>query len=612
VTEKTAAFDIKNFLNNLTEHPGIYKMFNAQGEIIYIGKAKNLKNRVSSYFKTQSASLKQQTMVTKVAHIEVTITQSEGEALLLESQQIKHHQPRYNICLRDDKSYPYIFISTTQDFPQLAFHRGAKKKPGQYFGPYPSANAVKETLKLLQKVFPIRQCQDSYYKSRSRPCLQYQIQRCTAPCMNLVSKERYGEDVANTILFLQGKGDTLINQLIAKMEQAAKALQFEQAASFRDQIARLRLILEKHFVQGEQGDRDIIACATAGNLACVQVFFIRNGQNLGNKLFFPKLQKDDNDPAAVLRAFIPQYYLEKQLPHELIVSHALEETELLSQVLSQQAEHTVTILHNVRTERAKWLQMAITNAQNSLASKLADKQSLLARFVSLQHELKLAQMPQRLECFDISHTQGEQTVASCVVFNTEGALKSEYRRFNIEGITGGDDYAAIYQAVSRRFKRIKQGEYPVPDVLLIDGGKGQVEQARKAVSEVGLNNVMIVGVSKGADRKVGMEKLILVDQNLPLAITTGASALLLIQQIRDEAHRFAITGHRQRRSKAKTQSVLEEIAGLGSKRRQSLLKQFGGLQGVLSASVEALCSVDGISRPLAQRIYDTFHSQDGS
>lgn len=606
-----STFDAKNFLKNLTQRPGIYKMFNAAGEIIYIGKAKNLKNRVSSYFKSQTASPKQQTMVAKIANIEITVTHTEGEALLLESQQIKLHQPRYNICLRDDKSYPYLFISQ-HDFPQLAFHRGAKKKPGQYFGPYPSASAVKETLKLLQKIFPVRQCEDSYYKSRSRPCLQYQIKRCTAPCVGFVNKEQYAEDVASTVLFLQGKGDILINQLIVKMELSAKNLQFEQAADFRDQIVRLRSILEKHFVQGERGDVDIIACAAVGDLACVQVFFIRNGQNLGNKLFFPKINGETFDPAVVLRAFIPQYYLEKQLPHELIVSHELEETELLSQVLTQQAEHTVTISHNVRGERQKWLQMAMTNAQNSLTTKLADKQSMLARFVSLQQELKLPQLPQRMECFDISHTQGQQTVASCVVFNSEGALKSAYRRFNIEGITPGDDYAAIYQAVLRRFKRIKQGEFPVPDVLFIDGGKGQVQQAQKAVSEVGLNNVMIVGVSKGPDRKAGMEKLILVDQQQPLAVTTGASALLLIQQIRDEAHRFAITGHRQRRGKAKTQSVLEEIEGLGPKRRQSLLKQFGGLQGITRAGVDALCSVDGISKPLAQRIYDTFHSQDGS
>lgn len=605
-------FDSKSFLASLTQRPGIYKMFNAQGDIIYIGKAKNLKNRVSSYFKTQTASLKQQTMIAKVAAIEVTITQTEGAALLLESQQIKHHLPRYNICLRDDKSYPYLFISTEQDFPRLAFHRGAKKKAGQYFGPYPSASAVKETLKLLQKIFPVRQCEDSYYKNRSRPCLQYQIHRCTAPCVDLVTKQRYAEDVANTVLFLQGKSALLIDQLIAKMQHAAAALQFEQAAALRDKISRLRTVLEKHHVQGERGDVDIIACVTGGGLACVQVFFIRHGQNLGNKLFFPKLNGMDNDPATVLGAFIPQYYLDKQLPTELIVSHPLAESALLSEVLTHQAEHAVTISANVRGERAKWLQMGLTNAENALRSKLLDKETMAARFVSLQQQLGCQTLPQRLECFDISHTQGDCTVASCVVFTHEGALKSAYRRFNISGITPGDDYAAIYQAVSRHFKRIKQGEYPLPDVLLIDGGKGQVQQAQKAVSEVGLNNVMIVGVAKGVDRKAGMEKLILVGQELPLAVASNASALLLIQQIRDEAHRFAITGHRQRRGKAQTESILESIAGLGTKRRQRLLNQFGGLQGVSNAGVDALCSIDGISRPLAQRIYDTFHPQDGS
>ncbi len=605
-------FDSKIFLASLTQRPGIYKMFNAQGEIIYIGKAKNLKNRVSSYFKTQTASLKQQTMIAKVANIEVTITQTEGEALLLESQQIKHHLPRYNICLRDDKSYPYLFISTEQDFPRLAFHRGAKKKAGQYFGPYPSANAVKETLKLLPKIFPVRQCEDSYYKNRSRPCLQYQIHRCTAPCVNLVTPQRYAEDVANTILFLQGKSSLLINELIEKMQLSAAALQFEQAGILRDKISRLRTILEKNHVHGERGDVDIIACATADGLASVQVFFIRHGQNLGNKLFFPKLNGMDSEPATVLGAFIPQYYLDKQLPSELIVSHALAETALLSEVLSNQAQHTVTITANVRGERLKWLQMGLTNAENALRSKLLDKETITARFISLQQQLGCLTLPQRLECFDISHTQGADTVASCVVFTHEGALKSAYRRFNISGITPGDDYAAIYQAVSRHFKRIKQGEYPLPDVLFIDGGKGQVQQAQKAVSEVGINNVMIVGVAKGADRKAGMEKLILVDQELPLAVASNASALLLIQQIRDEAHRFAITGHRQRRSKAKTESILEAITGLGAKRRQRLLNQFGGLQGVSNAGVDALCSIDGISRPLAQRIYDTFHPQNGS
>ena len=598
-------FDIKNFLKNLTHSPGIYKMLDEKGEILYIGKAKNLKNRVSSYFRSQSASPKQQSMVAKIASIEVMLTHTEGEALLLESQQIKRYKPRYNICLRDDKSYPYVFISEHK-FPQLTFHRGAKKRKGQYFGPYPSAGAVRETLKLLQKIFPVRQCEDSFYSNRTRPCLQYQIERCTAPCTGLVSEQRYQEDLDNTVLFLQGKGNQLIDQLIAKMETASQQLEFEQAAVYRDQILRLRSVLEKHFVLGEKGDVDIIACATQSGSACVQVFFIRKGQNLGNKTFFPKMT-ESHEPGNILQAFIAQYYLDRQLPTEIIVSHALPETDLLTEVLSKQAQHQLVISTNVRGERAKWLQMAATNAENSLKSQLADKQGIYARFLSLQEELGLQELPKRLECFDISHTQGDQTVASCVVYSLEGPLSAAYRRFNIEGIEPGDDYAAIHQAVYRRFKRMKKGEHQAPDILFIDGGKGQVNEAVKALSELAVNNVMIVGVSKGPDRKAGMEKIILPDQDQPVDITPGASALLLIQHIRDEAHRFAITGHRQRRAKAKKKSVLEDIKGLGPKRRQTLLKQFGGLQGVSKAGVEALSSVDGISRQLAQRIYDSFH-----
>jgi excinuclease ABC subunit C len=603
------AFDVKAFLKSLTTRPGIYKMLNKEGEIIYIGKAKNLKNRVSSYFKPQTASPKQQAMVAKVASIEVTVTHTEGEALLLECQQIKRYKPRYNICLRDDKSYPYIFLSTEQDFPRITLHRGAKNKRGRYFGPYPSAGAVRETLKLLQKIFPVRQCEDSVYNNRIRPCLQYQIERCTGPCVGLIDKSAYAQDVDSTILFLEGKGSLLIDQLVAKMEKAAAELDYEQATIYRDQILKLRSVLEKNFVHGERGDVDIIACASKAGVACIQVFFIRNGQHLGNKLFFPKIT-DEHDPASILQAFIPQYYLERQAPYELIVSHELEETDLLTEVLASQAKHAVNISPRVRGERLKWLQMACANAENALLSKLSDKQGLYARFLSLQEELGCTELPRRLECFDISHTQGEQTVASCVVFDREGPVKSAYRRFNIEGIAGGDDYAAIHQAVFRRFKRLKQGEHMAPDILFIDGGKGQVRAAQKALAELDINNVMIVGISKGPDRKPGMEKLILVDQDQPIDMTPGASGLLLIQHIRDEAHRFAITGHRQRRGKAKKQSVLETIPGLGPKRRQILLKQFGGLQGISRAGVDALCSIDGISQQLAQRIYELFHHQD--
>ncbi|TAL46773.1 MAG: excinuclease ABC subunit UvrC [Methylovulum sp.] len=607
----TIPFDSATFLKNLTTRPGIYKMFNAQGEIIYVGKAKNLKNRVASYFKAQTASPKQQVMMSKVAHIEVTVTHTEGEALLLECQQIKRHKPRYNICLRDDKSFPYIYLSTDHDFPQITTLRGAKKLPGKYFGPYPSAGAARESLKLLQKLFPVRQCEDSVYNHRTRPCLEHQIGRCTAPCVGLIDKAAYALDVDSTILFLEGKGGVLIEQLIAKMERAANTLDYEQAATIRDQIARLRIVLEKQFVQGEKGDVDIIACATKLNAACVQAFFIRGGQHLGNKVFFPKIT-DEHDPAAIIEAFVAQYYLDRQAPYELIVSHEPEDSALLTEVLSAQAKHAVTITGRVRGERLKWLQMAVTNAENALLGKLSEKSGIYARYLSLQQELGCMDMPKRLECFDISHTQGEQTVASCVVFDREGPVKSAYRRFNITGITAGDDYAAIHQAVSRRFKRLQQGEHAAPDILFIDGGKGQVKAAQKALEELAINNVMIVGVSKGPDRKPGMEKLILAGQDRPMDISAGASGLLLIQHIRDEAHRFAITGHRQRRGKAKKQSILEGIPGLGAKRRQQLLKQFGGLQGIAQAGVDALCSIDGISRCVAQRIYEHFHHQDGN
>ena len=585
-------------------------MLDNKGEIIYVGKAKNLKNRVSSYFNDQTASPKQQIMVDRVASIEVTVTHTEGEALLLESQLIKRLSPRYNISLRDDKSFPYIYLSSEQPFPQLTFHRGAKNRRGQYFGLYPSAGAVRETLKLLQKIFPVRQCEDAYFNNRTRPCLQYQIERCTAPCVGLIDKSAYKQDVISTIMFLEGNGGLLIDQLIAKMEQAAAELNYEQAVVYRNQIARLRTVLEKTFIHGERGDVDIIACASKVNMACIQVFFIRNGQQLGNKVFFPKMT-GVYDAETVLRAFIPQYYLDKPVPHELILSHPIEETELLVEMLSAQAKHAVTITHRVRSERAKWVAMALTRrGRTALHSKVADKQGVHARFLSLQNELGCHELPKRLECFDISHTQGGETVASCVVFDAAWALKSACARFKLKVLPLAMMMWTIFQAVSRRFKRLKQGEHEPPDILFIDGGKGQVREAQKALAELAINDVMIVGVSKGSDRKPGMEKLILVDHDLPISVSPGASGLLLIQHIRDEAHRFAITGHRQRRGKVAKKSALEGIAGLGPKRRQILLKQFGGLQGIERAGIDALSSVDGISKQLAQRIYDIFHHHD--
>lgn len=602
-------FDPQSFLKTLTHRPGVYKMLDREGQVIYVGKAKNLKKRVSSYFLNKDAAPKQQALVARIASIEVTITHTEGEALLLESQLVKRIQPRYNISLRDDKSFPYIHVTTQQAFPRIGFYRGSRRKQGRFFGPYPSAGAVRDCLKLLQKIFPVRQCEDSMFKNRSRPCLQYQIERCTGPCVDLVTPEAYAEDVNDTLMFLEGKGSGLIDELVKRMEKASSELRFEKAARYRDQIANLRAILAKQAVTGEQGDLDIVACAIKGSLACVHVLFIRGGQQIGDRAFFPKMA-EENDPASVLEAFLAQYYLNRQIPREILLSHDIENRELLEEVLGGQARHTVHISPKTRGERQQRVQLAQTNAENALQARLANHQDMFARFIELGEELEFSEPPRRLECFDISHTMGEQTVASCVVFDRQGAVKSAYRRFNIEGIEPGDDYAAMSQAVTRRFQRIKKGEIEAPDILLIDGGKGQVSAVREALEALDMGEIFVLGVAKGPDRKPGMEMLFPAGQNEPILLPPSSPALLLIQQIRNEAHRFAITGHRNRRSKAKTQSTLELIEGLGPKRRQQLLKQFGGLREISRADLNALCSVQGINRQLAQRIYETFHEQD--
>ncbi|SMF95657.1 Excinuclease ABC subunit C [Methylomagnum ishizawai] len=605
-----AAFDIDAFLGTLTQRPGVYRMLDDQGEVIYIGKAKNLKKRVSSYFSPKDAPPKQQAMVARIRAIDVTVTQTEGEALLLESQLIKRYQPRYNILLRDDKGYPFIYISTHQEFPRVAFHRGAKAKPGRYFGPYPtSADTVRRNLKLLQKTFPVRQCEDSFYANRSRPCLEYQIERCTAPCVGLIDAAAYAEDVRNTVAFLEGEGGHLIDTLAQRMEQAAARLDFERAARYRDQIASLRTLLEKQAVHGEHGDLDIIACALEGNVACVRMVFIRGGQQIGDRSFFPAMQ-DSHEPGSLLAAFIGQYYLGKPIPKEILLSHPVEDAGLLEDMLAHEAGHAVKLSARLRGERARRVQMAVTNAQHDLALKLASRRDIHARFLELGEALHCPQPPHRLECFDISHTQGEQTVASCVVFDRQGPVKSAYRRFNIEGVPPGDDYAALAQATARRYQRIKGGEIEAPDILFIDGGKGQVAAVREALAALDLDALRIIGVAKGPDRKPGMEVLIPAETGQPLLLPPHSAALHLIQQIRDEAHRFAITGHRQRRAKAKQQSTLDTIAGLGPKRRQQLLRQFGGLREISRAGVDALSRVEGISQQLAQRIYDTFHERE--
>ncbi len=582
-------------------------MYDKDEKVLYVGKAKDLKKRVSSYFQ-RSNNLRITTMVSRIQRIEIVVTHTEAEALLLENNLIKELKPHYNILLRDDKSYPYIYLSD-DDYPRISFYRGARKDKGRYFGPYPSSAAVKETLYLLQKLFPVRQCENSYYSNRSRACLQYQIKRCTGPCVGLIGRQDYLHDVNDIILFLEGKTHDVVNGLVARMEQASAALDFEQAARYRDQIEAIRKVQERQYVSGEKGDLDIVACATAEEQACVQVFFIRQGRNLGNKKFFPKGSKG-RDIKEILAAFIAQYYLGKQLPAEILVSHAINDKEVLQEALGKQAGRKVYLRQSPRGERARWLKMAVSNAEVALKSRLASSSNARIRLETLQDALGLDEPPARMECFDISHTAGEKTVASCVVFNAEGPLKSDYRRFNIKDITPGDDYAAMAQALRRRYTRIMSGEGSLPDILFVDGGKGQLSTAAEILEDIGVYGVLLVGVAKGVERRAGMEQLFLLQRQQPLILDSQSPALHLIQHIRDEAHRFAITGHRQRRNKARTRSVLEEIPGIGQKRRQMLLKQFGGLQALSRAGVEDIATVEGISIKLAEKIYQAFHGAE--
>jgi excinuclease ABC subunit C len=606
-TSAESAFDGKFFARNLTDRPGVYRMFDARGVVIYVGKARNLKRRVSSYFNRTHTDRKTISLVAQIRHMEVTITNTEAEALILENNLIKELKPRYNVLLRDDKSYPYIYLSKHQQFPRLAMYRGSRKGQGRYFGPFPSAPAVRETLNYLQKVFPVRQCEDTFFRNRSRPCLQHQIKRCTAPCVGLIEPDAYAQDVRHVEMFLEGKSATVIDELVRQMEAAAERQEFERAAQLRDRIATLRKIQERQYIAGEKGDLDVVACASSGGLACVQVFFFRAGHNLGNKTFFPKMP-DDMSEAEVLSAFLARYYLGKRAPRELLVSHPVAERELLEEALGKEAGYRVRVRESVRGERKRWLELAINNAQYALAGQTATRATVERRLEALQEALGLPELPQRIECFDISHTRGEATVASCVIFNREGALKSDYRRFNIEGVPAGDDYAAMRQALLRRYTRVKKGESPVPDLILIDGGKGQLAQAVAVLDELQLQTPALLGIAKGPRRKPGEETLFLAGDEREYTLPASSPALHLLQQVRDEAHRFAITGHRQRRGKARTTSVLESIAGLGPKRRQTLLKQFGGLQGVAAAGMEDLMRVEGINAALAERIYDAFHS----
>lgn len=615
MSAETCQFEPKAFLKTLPGKPGVYRMQDAEGTVIYVGKASNLKKRVASYFQKNLSSPKTRVLVSRICNIEVTVTHTENEALLLENNLIKSLKPRYNVLYRDDKSYPYIYLSE-QPFPRLGFHRGAQRAKGRYFGPYPSSGAVRETLSLLQKLFPIRQCEDNFYSNRSRPCLQYQIKRCTAPCVGLVDSEQYQEDVRHAVMFLEGKSTEVIDELVRRMEQAAEDLEYELAARYRDQIASLRRVQEKQYISAESGDLDVVAAAVERGLGCVQVFTIRGGRNLGNRTYYPKVEAgplETDDATLLLDSFLPQYYLRagRPVPTEILLSHAVSEPQLLEHVLSEESGHKVTLSHRLRSQRARWVKMALQNALQALNARLNSQSSLLQRFETLQEALNLDEMPKRLECFDISHTMGEATVASCVVFDTNGPLKADYRRFNIKDITPGDDYAAMHQALSRRYRRLKEGEGKLPDILLIDGGKGQVSQAVDVMTELQIGGVLLLGVAKGPERKPGLETLYLSGQKTEIILPADSMALHLIQHVRDEAHRFAITGHRQRRQRSRTTSTLETIPGLGPKRRQRLLKQFGGLQEVARAGVEDLARVNGISPKLAQQIYDTFHA-DGN
>ncbi|HFD79853.1 MAG TPA: excinuclease ABC subunit UvrC [Gammaproteobacteria bacterium] len=599
-------FDTTSFLRTLTTRPGVYRMLDAAGEVLYVGKARNLKNRVSSYFRNTGLPPKTRVLMRHMASVEVTVTNTEAEALILENNLIKSHRPRYNVLLRDDKSYPFIYLSSEDEYPRLALHRGARRAPGRYFGPYPNAGAVRESLRLLQKMFRVRQCEDSFFANRSRPCLQYQIRRCTAPCVGLISAADYAADVHHTVLFLEGRSSRLNEELEARMEAAAERLEYEQAALYRDQIASLRRVQERQYVSGESGDLDILAAVVNGGVACVQVFFVRRGVNLGNKIFFPRIPAHSS-VQEVLSAFVAQYYLAHPVPRRLLVNCELEEQDMLAQVLGERAGHRVAIVHRVRGERARWLQMGVANAEQALAARLGSQAGTHRRLEQLREVLQLDELPRRIECFDISHTQGEGTVASCVVFDRDGARKSDYRRFGIDGIEPGDDYAAMEQALTRRYTRLRKEERSLPDVLFIDGGKGQVGVAERVLEELQIDEILVVGVSKGPERKAGMEILHIPAQGRQLDLDPGSPALHLIQQVRDEAHRFAIAGHRNRRARARKVSPLEAIPGVGPRRRQQLLKRFGGLQEVARAGVEDLCQVQGISRTLAQQIYDAFH-----
>jgi excinuclease ABC subunit C len=598
------AFDGKSFVRTLSTAPGVYRMIAADDNVLYVGKASSLKNRVSSYFNATPKSARITSMVSQIARMEVTVTRTEAEALILENQLIKSLKPRYNVLLRDDKSYPYVLL-TNEPWPRIGTHRGPRSTPGRYFGPYASGLAVRETLNLMHKLFKLRSCEESVFRNRSRPCLQHQIGRCTAPCVGLIPAREYAESVRRATLLLEGRSDELTGELGRSMEAASERLDFEEAARLRDLVASIRTLQARQYVDGRAADLDVLAVAMQGAAACVLLLSFRDGRNLGTRPFFPKTNGSDN-PAEVLAAFVSQFYIDQNPPKEIVLDRDIPDRELIEEALSRAGDRKVQIKCSVRGERAGYLEIAKRNADVALAGELTSHAAQRMRIEALRDLLGLGDVPHRIECFDISHTMGEATVASCVVFNEEGVVRGQYRRYNITGITPGDDYAAMHQAIHRRFKRAVDENGIVPDVLLIDGGAGQVTQARAVLDELGVTGVALVGVAKGPARRPGDEELLLPDGR---CMRPGADspALQLIQQVRDEAHRFAITGHRGKRQKARTSSRLEDIPGIGPRRRASLLKHFGGLGGLKAAGVEEISRVEGVNAALAERIYATLH-----
>jgi len=576
------AFDAKAYVRNLPNLPGVYRMLGAAGEVLYVGKAGDLKKRVGSYFQKPGQSPRIRMMLAQVASIETTATRSEDEALLLENNFIKSLAPRYNILFRDDKSYPYLMI-TGHEFPRLGFHRGTKERRNRYFGPFPHAHAVRESIQLLQRVFRLRTCEDSVYQNRSRPCLLHQIRRCTAPCTGLITAARYAEDVRSAELFLQGREDDVKRLLTGRMERASAEQRYEEAALFRDQVRALSRVQARQYVESDRGvDADVVACVIESGIACVNLAMIRSGRHVGDRSFFPQ-NAAEATAGEVIEAFLGQHYIEQPRPPLVIFGTS------------------------ARGERRVWLGMAEKNARLALAQRAKEKITQEGRIVALREALGLPDTAQRIECFDISHTMGEAAVASCVVYDRHAMQKSEYRRFNMRELTPGDDYAAMRQALTRRYGRVSAADGKLPDLILIDGGRGQVNAARGALAELGLNDVNVVGVAKGAERKAGLEELILEAEGQSLQLPPQHPGLHLIQSVRDEAHRFAIVGHRARRGKARTTSTLTEIPGIGAKRRQRLLAHFGGLQGVQAAAVDEIAKVGGVSRSLAEKIYRRLH-----